>query len=103
MKPNEKAIAGHDGSNTNLTERLTMNHNTTNQQKFQSDSSQSRANLLEQSKLSRLPERKAFVCDECARPLRLYGENFIETYTNGKVNILRCLCDLHADEMEVGK
>ncbi len=57
--------------------------------------------LLKQSRLSRLPERKAFVCDECARPLHLYGENFIETYTNGKANVLRCLCDLHADEMEV--
>ncbi len=44
-----------------------------------------------------------FVCDECARPLHLYGENFIESYTNGKVNVLRCLCDLHADEMGVNK
>ncbi len=41
------------------------------------------------------------VCDECAAPLHLYGENFIETYTKGKVNILRCLCDIHADEMGV--
>ncbi len=41
------------------------------------------------------------VCDECASPLRLYGENFIETYTNDKANVLRCLCDLHADEMGV--
>jgi hypothetical protein len=52
------------------------------------------------------PDRKtflglAFVCDECARPLHLYGENFIETYTNGNVNVLRCLCDLHAAELEV--
>ncbi len=46
-------------------------------------------------------ETMAFVCDECARPLHLYGENLIETYTDGKANILRCLCDLHADEMEV--
>lgn len=42
-----------------------------------------------------------FCCDECARPLHLYGENFIETYTNGKANALRCLCDLCADEMGV--
>ena len=51
--------------------------------------------------ISHLPERRYFVCDECCRPLHLYGENFIETYTNGKVNTLRCLCDIHADEMEV--
>lgn len=74
---------------------------------------QPRPEPLESSKGSPLPDRKpfklqalktpAFVCDECARPLHLYGENFIETYTNGKANILRCLCDLHADEMEEGK
>ena len=73
-----------------------------------------RRDLLESSKVSLLPEIKqfiphavpsaklaAFVCDECARPLQLYGANFIESYSNGRVNILRCLCDLHADEMEV--
>ncbi len=43
------------------------------------------------------------VCDECALPLKLYGSNYIESYTNGRANILRCLCDLHADEWEVGK
>jgi len=37
-----------------------MNNNTSTRNKFQSDSAQSRANLLEQSKLSRLPERKPF-------------------------------------------
>ncbi len=41
------------------------------------------------------------VCDECAVPLQLYGQNFIESYTVGKANLLRCLCDIHADEMEV--
>jgi len=39
------------------------------------------------------------VCDECAAPLHLYGENFIETYCNGRANILKCLCDLHAAEL----
>ncbi len=75
----------------------------------------SRRDLLEQSKLSRLPQRKPFafdnapfyrlrlVCDECARPLHLYGENFIESYSNGKANIMRCLCDLHAAELEVSE
>jgi len=44
------------------------------------------------------------VCDECAVPLLLYGENFIESYKAGKANVLRCLCDLHAAELlEVGK
>ncbi len=38
------------------------------------------------------------VCDECAAPLWLYGENFIETYTNGRANLLKCLCDLCAAE-----
>lgn len=62
--------------------------------------------LLEQSKLAHLPFcfiGLRLVCDECAAPLHLYGENFIETYTEGRVNILRCLCDLHADELEVKK
>ena len=37
-----------------------MNKSNTNQNNFQSDSAQSRANLLEQSKLSRLPQRTPF-------------------------------------------
>ncbi len=82
-----KGDAGNIAELINLEHQLTMNNNKLYQNKLQHN--------------SRLPERKAFVCDECARPLRLYGENFIETYTNGKANILRCLCDLHADEMEV--
>ncbi len=44
-------------------------------------------------------QKTAFVCDTCALPLNLYGENFIESYHNGKVNTLRCLCDIHAAEM----
>jgi len=121
----EKPVATNNGSNIRTDKRLTnktkskenrfaMNNNTTNETKLQFNSAPSRANLLKQSRLSRLPQRKtsklpespfletmAFVCDECSRPLHLYGENFIETYTGGKANILRCLCDLHADEMEV--
>ncbi len=42
------------------------------------------------------------VCDECSAPLHLYGEHFVESYTNGDANILRCLCDLHAEELELG-
>ncbi len=90
MKSEKAIISAKDyGSNTELTDELTepiqrrtdMNNNTPTQNNFQFNS--------------------RFVCDECARPLCFYGENFIETYTNGKVNILRCLCDIHADEMEV--
>ncbi len=47
-----------------------------------------------QSKFS--PHITAFVCDECSIPLHLGGENFIESYSNGRANILRCLCDTHA-------
>ncbi len=90
-----------------------MNKHTTNQNNFQFNS---RRMWLESTKLSRLPVRKklkssdlsfikmtAFVCDECAMPLSLYGENFVESYTNGRANILRVLCDLHAAELEVSK
>lgn len=41
------------------------------------------------------------VCDECCLPLSLYGENFIESYDEGRANALRCLCDLHAEEFEL--
>jgi hypothetical protein len=44
-----------------------------------------------------------FICDECALPLRLYGEAFIESCGNGRGGILRSLCDSHAAESEVGK
>ncbi len=96
---------------TNLDNQLLMKNNSLYQNKLQHNS---RREWLESTKLSHLPERKtfklpkmpvikmtAFVCDECARPLHLYGENFIETYINGEANILRCLCDLHADEFEL--
>jgi len=81
MKRNEKGISAKDALK-NLEQGLTMNNNTSNQNKFQ-------FNLT------------AFVCDECALPLRLYGANFIENYSYGHANTLRCLCDLHADEMGV--
>jgi hypothetical protein len=44
----------------------------------------------------------SFVCDECCLPLRLYGANFIESYTNGKARPMRCLCDIHAAEFGFG-
>jgi hypothetical protein len=50
---------------------------------------------------SKLSHTISFACDECSLPLQLYGENYIETYTDGKVNVLRVLCDLHAEETEV--
>ncbi len=115
MKSEKATICAKDyGSNNYLTDRLTMNNLPNFNFKSNRDGDRSRRELLEQAKLSRLPGRRtfklsevavikitAFVCDECARPLHLYGENFVETYTNGKANVLRCLCDLHADEMEV--
>ncbi len=52
---------------------------------------------------SKLSHTISFACDECSLPLQLYGENYIETYTAGKVNVLRALCDLHAEETEVLK
>jgi hypothetical protein len=56
----EKANAGHIGSNTNLTDALTMNKDNSNQNKFQLDFAQPRRNLLESTKLPRLPERAKF-------------------------------------------
>lgn len=67
----EKAISAKDGSNTNLVSELTMKTNsngesismseyTPNQNKFQFNSTPSRRDLLEQTKLSQLPERKPF-------------------------------------------
>jgi hypothetical protein len=47
---------------------------------------------------SKLSHTTAFACDECSAPLHLYGANFIESCTSGQVNILRVLCDLHAEE-----
>ncbi len=54
---NEKAEAlTSDGLNNGLTNQLTMSNNTRKPSEFQFNSAQSRANLLEQSKLSRLPK-----------------------------------------------
>lgn len=60
MKTNEKPVATNNGSNTELTNQSTMPNHTRTLNNFQSDSSQSRANLLEQSRLSRLPQRQPF-------------------------------------------
>ncbi len=43
------------------------------------------------------------VCDECSAPLHLYGEHFIDSYTNGYANTLRCLCDVHNEEFELSE
>lgn len=37
-------------------------------------------------------------CDECCLPLYLYGVNYIESHSNGRSYLLKCLCDSHADE-----
>jgi hypothetical protein len=47
---------------------------------------------------SKLSQTTAFACDECSLPLQLYGENYIETYTDGQANPLRCFCNTHAEE-----
>ncbi len=76
-------------SETNLNTQLTMENYKSKQFQTQPES-------------RHLPFRlQRLVCDECARPLYLYGENFIDSYTDGRANVLRCLCDIHADEMEV--
>jgi len=90
MKKNEKGVFCRDALDKNLTNELTVK---TPNKELQMDNTPTRNKI--QLKLT------SFVCDECALPLRLYGQNFIETYTGGKVNVLRCLCDLHAAEMEV--
>lgn len=41
-------------------------------------------------------------CDECCVPLLLGGENYIESYRNGRANPLKCLCDTHAEEFGFG-
>jgi hypothetical protein len=37
-------------------------------------------------------------CDECCLPLHLYGENYVESYANGRATLHKALCDSHADE-----
>ncbi len=76
-----------------------MRNVTTTQHKIQRNAHQPRRKTNTRSDFS------AFVCDECCVPLHLGGENFIESYANGRANILRCLCDSHAEEfgLEVSK
>ncbi len=88
---NEKGNAGNVTSIKNLKPKLTMIQNTSNTNKFQIKSATFCFAGL------------SLVCDECAVPLNLYGENFFESYCNGRANILKCLCDLHAAELEVCK
>lgn len=56
MNKNEKGISAKDALN-NLERGLTMNNDTPTQNKFQFNS---RRELLDQAKLSRMPERKPF-------------------------------------------
>jgi hypothetical protein len=37
-------------------------------------------------------------CDECNLPLRIYGENYVESHTDGRSSLLKALCDSHAAE-----
>ncbi len=90
-KGNAPILAGIDAHNKKSDETNQLPNSNLNVSGFQSKT-------YGQSKLS---HTTTFACDECALPLHLYGENYIETYTNGKVNILRALCDLHAEEMGV--
>ncbi len=73
MNKNEKANAGNIGSNTDLAHGLTMNNNTPNQNKFQipnfdESPNTSRRDLLESTKLSRLPQRKPFTLEGITFP-----------------------------------
>ncbi len=56
----EKAVSAKDGSNTYLKNKLTMNKLPNFQFKSNADGDRSRRELLDQTKLSRLPERKPF-------------------------------------------
>jgi hypothetical protein len=90
-KGNAPILAGIDAHNNKSDETNQQTYLNLNVSGFQSKT-------FGQSKLS---QTTAFACDECSLPLQLYGENYIETYTDGKVNVLRVLCDLHAEETGV--
>lgn len=95
MKQNEKvATLQSDDLNKELINKNTMEHlnNNNKNAKFQ-------LKLIKKPKSSKLSTTsfRSFVCDECAAPLSLYGANFIESYSKGSANVLRCLCDLHAE------
>ncbi len=97
-------LAGNDAPNTKMKTRL-QNQSNPNQPNFQAAKTPSITVKVIDGQNEARPHfcfiGMRIVCDECAAPLHLYGENFIETYTDGRVNILRCLCDIHADELEV--
>jgi hypothetical protein len=77
--------------------RIDMNYSTTNQNKFQQKSPHATGETYNPPKFRFT--LKHIICDECARPLYLYGSNFIESYTAGQANVLRALCDRHAAEL----
>lgn len=62
---NEKGISAKDASNTDLKSELTMDNNKLYQNKLQSNS---RRELLEQTKLSRLPQRQPFSLPDLSSP-----------------------------------
>ncbi len=97
MKPNEKAaISVKDYGSILRTgnQRLTKKTNS----KGESISMSNSTTTLNEIQIDFRFAGMRLVCDECAAPLHLYGEHFIDSYTNGQANVLRCLCDLHSDE-----
>ncbi len=96
MKKNERAVATNNGSILRTEKRTKKSIQKEN--RFAMSNS---TTTLKEIQIDFRFAGQRLVCDECARPLHLYGENFVETYTGGKVNVLRCLCDLHAEEMGV--
>jgi hypothetical protein len=78
MDKNEKAIAGHDGSNNYLTEKLTMRNSNTNQNIFQLNSNLERKTFV----LPELPFEKPtkileiIHCCDCRQQRELDGYRF---------------------------
>jgi uncharacterized protein with PIN domain len=102
MKKNEKAVATNNGSILR-TRNQPLNKKTNS--KGESISMSNSTTTLKEIQVDFRFADMRLVCDECAAPLHLYGEHFIDSYTNGRANILRCLCDLHTEELglEVAK
>ncbi len=73
-----------------------MNYSTTNQNKYQQKSPSATGETFNPPQFRFT--LKHIICDECARPLRLYGENFNDSNTNGSANPPLGLCDTHAAE-----
>jgi hypothetical protein len=109
MNRNEKTVAGNDGL-VNFNERFDSTPRSVEMQQVFNFGGLPKLTTTTATgqNADELPFRFTglrLVCDECAAPLWLYGENFIDSYTDGRANILRCLCDLCADalDLEVAK